>query len=44
MYMRYLAGGVGHYQVEIPPEDDVPAPSEDEQEENYAIPQLGRFR
>ncbi|KAF8214953.1 hypothetical protein K438DRAFT_2008466 [Mycena galopus ATCC 62051] len=24
MYMRYRGGGVGHYRVHIPPEDDVP--------------------
>jgi hypothetical protein len=35
MYMHYLGGGVGHYQVEILPEDDVPVPSEDEHEEDH---------
>ncbi|KAJ7663061.1 hypothetical protein B0H14DRAFT_3539942 [Mycena olivaceomarginata] len=35
MYMCYLGGGVGHYQVEILPEDDVPVPSEDEHEEDH---------
>ncbi|KAF8172248.1 hypothetical protein K438DRAFT_1940544 [Mycena galopus ATCC 62051] len=32
MYMRYLGGGVGHYQVPIPLEED-PAPAEEEEED-----------
>jgi hypothetical protein len=32
MFMRYLGGGVGRYQVDIPPEED-PAPLEDHEED-----------
>ncbi|KAJ6529344.1 hypothetical protein B0H19DRAFT_1274375 [Mycena capillaripes] len=39
MHMRYLGGGVGHYQVNIPPEED-PAPPEDGLEEEADEPQL----
>ncbi|KAJ6474795.1 hypothetical protein C8R45DRAFT_1159936, partial [Mycena sanguinolenta] len=43
MYMRYLGGGVGHYQVPIPPEDEAaptaePAPDSDEEEFPSMIP------
>ncbi|KAF7377741.1 hypothetical protein MSAN_00197100 [Mycena sanguinolenta] len=45
MYMRYLSSGVGHYQVEIPPEDDAeadnapaPAPDSDKDEFPPTIP------
>ncbi|KAJ7649427.1 hypothetical protein DFH06DRAFT_1282942 [Mycena polygramma] len=30
MYMRYIGGGVGHYQVPIPPEEEVPPPPEED--------------
>ncbi|KAJ7176286.1 hypothetical protein C8R43DRAFT_943075 [Mycena crocata] len=32
MYMRYRGGGVGHYQVPIPPEDDIPGAQSDDEE------------
>ncbi|KAJ7077570.1 hypothetical protein C8R44DRAFT_911496, partial [Mycena epipterygia] len=37
MYMRYRGGGVGHYQVPIPPEDDA-APTTPTEEEDPEFP------
>ncbi|KAJ6451830.1 hypothetical protein C8R47DRAFT_1030639, partial [Mycena vitilis] len=38
MYMRYRGGGVGHYKLEIPPEEDVP--DMDDEEEDLTDPIL----
>lgn len=36
MYMRYVGGGIGHYQVPIPEEPPVPIP--DDEEDTHSTP------
>ncbi|KAJ7673060.1 hypothetical protein DFH06DRAFT_53284 [Mycena polygramma] len=38
MYMRYRGGGVGHYSVEIPEEDDIPPAPDSDDEEDHEFP------
>ncbi|KAJ7777634.1 hypothetical protein DFH07DRAFT_976756 [Mycena maculata] len=38
MYMRYVGGGVGHYQVEIPEEEQPPVASEEDEDEGIDSP------